>query len=268
MPAGRRWVIIRRRHETCPSRRRGGVARRRSRGLRADPDADAHPAPRRRPRPPAPDDRPGRRPLRRRRTRPTSTASRVQVAPDGGVWFLEASADRVAVFADGDDHLLADPALRRARRQPRRLQARRRHRLVPRERPEPDPGGHLLVRQARHRDEPASSPSGSSRARSRPPSTGRPTGPGWVPQTGGRPPVTSTSRPSAVTRLPLAATYAYADMVVGAGRRPLAGGLRQQPDRPLVPGATSETSWTFFDLVEGRLEPVPDRVRRPGHTSG
>ena len=199
-----------------------------------DPDPDAAARPRRRP--PVPDDtcRPesgtADRGLRQRQRRPGQGGRRRRGLVPRGVRRPGRRAARHTTITYWQ--LRPDDDLRR---QPRRLQSRRQRRLDSRERPEPDPGGPVHRSRGSTPSTERSSPSGSI--------------PGSIPAAFHRAP--GRQRAGSRSRGPLscnvnletgvttvhrsALTTWYSDMAVGAGRRSLARGLRQQPHRALRP---------------------------------
>ena len=187
---------------------------------------------------------------------------RMEIAPDGGVWFLEATVDRISVLRGTtitswqlrpDDQRGANPV---------DFAAGRQHRLVPRERPERDPGRLLRAGQARH-DHGRPHRVGHPRLDSRRLLQG-PRRPLLDSDQRRLPPEGRPRRRSRSSTIGPLATFAYADMAVGPDGALWLVDFGNNRIVRYVPGAATETSWTFFDPAFGRLNPAEIRFDDAG----
>ena len=187
---------------------------------------------------------------------------RVQVAPDGGVWFLESSADRVGVLRgttitywqlrpsnelganpvdfvlDGTDVWILESGQSQI------------------------PAGNCSIakldtvaNQITEWVVPGSIPAAFYKA---------PDGTYWVPVSGAAL-LNVNFETKAATRYRSALTYAYADMAVAPDGTLWLADFGNNRIVRYVPGATEETSWTFFNSSQGRLNPTQVEIDDQGY---
>ncbi len=186
---------------------------------------------------------------------------KVEVAPDGGVWFLESSADRVGVLRGTtitywqlrpSDELGANPVDFKLEGTDLWILGSGQSQL---------PAGRCSIskldtvaNQVTEWTIPGSIPAAFYKA---------PDGTYWVPISGAALlNVNFDTQKTTTYRSPL--TYAYADMVVAPDGTLWLADFGNNRIVKYVPGAATETSWTFFNPSQGRLNPTQIEIDENG----